>query len=115
MEVKINREIRDYQESVFFGLSLRQLIFALLAVGIAVALYFGTIDLLGMEVTSWLCILGAAPFAGIGFIKYNGMHFEEFVAAWFRSEILMPERLTFEGENYYYELFAERIRKGGRA
>ena len=25
MEVKINREIRDYQEAIFFGLSLRQL------------------------------------------------------------------------------------------
>jgi hypothetical protein len=26
MEVKINREIRDYTESMFFGLSLRQLV-----------------------------------------------------------------------------------------
>jgi len=40
MEVKINKEIRDYQESMFFGLSLRQFIFSLLAVGIAVLLYF---------------------------------------------------------------------------
>ena len=29
MEVKINREIRNYTESMFFGLSLRQLIFLL--------------------------------------------------------------------------------------
>lgn len=27
LEVKINREIRNYTESMFFGLSLRQLIF----------------------------------------------------------------------------------------
>lgn len=27
MEIKINREIRDYKENIFFGLSLRQLIF----------------------------------------------------------------------------------------
>lgn len=27
MEVKINREIRNYTEAVFFGLSLRQIIF----------------------------------------------------------------------------------------
>ena len=27
MEVKINREIRNYTESMFFGLSLRQFIF----------------------------------------------------------------------------------------
>lgn len=36
MEIKINREIRDYKENIFFGLSLRQLIFSLLACGMAV-------------------------------------------------------------------------------
>ena len=40
MEVKINREIRNYTESMFFGLSLRQLIFSALAVAVAVGLYF---------------------------------------------------------------------------
>ncbi len=39
MEVKINREIRDYTESIFFGLSMRQFIFSLLAVAVAVVLY----------------------------------------------------------------------------
>ena len=33
MEVKINKEIREYSESIFFGLNLRQLIFSLLAMG----------------------------------------------------------------------------------
>ena len=40
MEVKINKEIRNYTESMFFGLSLRQFIFSLLACGVAVGLYF---------------------------------------------------------------------------
>ena len=40
MEVKINREIRNYTESMFFGLSLRQFIFSVLACGVAVGLYF---------------------------------------------------------------------------
>lgn len=38
LEVKINREIRNYTESMFFGLSLRQFVFSLLAVGVAVLL-----------------------------------------------------------------------------
>ncbi|MEG2188685.1 MAG: PrgI family protein, partial [Christensenella sp.] len=69
MEVKINREIREYQESIFFGLNLRQLVFSILAVGVAVAIYFGLKAPLGTETVSWLCILGAAPFAAIGFVK----------------------------------------------
>ena len=36
MEVKINREIRNYTESMFFGLSMRQFIFSVLACGVAV-------------------------------------------------------------------------------
>ena len=31
MEVKINKEIRNYTESMFFGLSLRQFVFSVLA------------------------------------------------------------------------------------
>ena len=34
MEVKINREIRNYTESMFFGLSMRQFLFSALACGI---------------------------------------------------------------------------------
>ena len=41
MEVRINKEVRNYQESLFFGLSLRQFLFALLAVAVAVGVYFG--------------------------------------------------------------------------
>ena len=40
MEVRINKEIRDYTESMFFGLSMRQLFFSVAAIGIAVLLYF---------------------------------------------------------------------------
>ena len=58
MEVKINKEIRDYTESMFFGLSLRQFVFSVLACLIAVGVYFGLKPLLGLETTSWLCILG---------------------------------------------------------
>ena len=79
MEIKINKEIRDFNESIFFGLSMRQFIFSSLAVGIAIFLYFILRNFLGIETLSWLCILGAAPFALFGFIKYNGMYAEEFI------------------------------------
>lgn len=109
MEVKINKEIRDYTESVYFGLSLRQFIFSILACGMAVVLYFVFRPYFGIETLSWLCILGAAPFAAIGFIKYNGMNAEEFFLAYIRSEFLTPKELVFNPTNYYYELLKGRI------
>ena len=109
MEIKINKEIRDYTESMFFGLSLRQSVFSLLALAVAVGIYFMLKPYLGIETLSWLCILGAAPFAAIGFVKYNGMNAEEFVLAYIRSEFLTSKELTFKPTNYYYELLKDKI------
>ena len=101
MEVKINREIREYTESIFFGLSLRQFFFSICACAVAVALYFILRPYFGIETLSWACILGAAPFAVLGFIKYNGMTAEKFIFAWLKSEILIPRKLTFKPVNIY--------------
>ena len=109
MEVKINKELRDYTESMFFGLSLRQFIFSVLACGVAVALYFVLRPYFGTETLSWMCILGASPFAALGFIKYNGMTAEQFVWAWIKSEFLMPKKLTFLPDNLYYEALKPNI------
>lgn len=111
MEVKINKEIRNYTESMFFGLNARQFIFSVFAIGIAVGIYFGLQAYLGTKTVSWLCILGAAPFAALGFIRYNGTPAEKFIAAFVRSELLMPKRLTFYPTNLYYEILQPAIRK----
>lgn len=109
MEVKINREIRNYTESMFFGLSLRQLVFSLLAVGVAVGLYFLLKPHVGTETVSWMCVLGAAPFAAMGFVSYHGMTAEQFLWAWLRSELLEPKQLRFEAVNVYYEIMKSRV------
>jgi hypothetical protein len=103
MEVKINREIRDYTESMFFGLSLRQFVFAILAVFVAVGAYFLLKPRFGMETVSWVCVLCAAPFAATGFIRYNGMTCERFAWAWLKSSFITPKILTFRAANLYYE------------
>ena len=103
MEVKINREIRNYTESMFCGLTMRQFVFSLLAVGVAVGLYFLLRPYVGTETVSWMCVLGAAPFAALGFVSYHGMTAEQFLWAWFRSEMLEPREIRFEPVNYYYE------------
>ena len=75
----------------------------------AVAVFFLLKPTLGTETTSWICILAAAPFAALGFIKYNGMTAEKFAAAWFKSEFLIPKKLTFNSTNTYYELMKPSI------
>lgn len=109
MEVKINKEIRNYTESVYFGLSLRQFFFSVMACVVAIILYFIFRPYFGIEILSWICILGAIPFAALGFIKYNGMNAEEFIVAYIRSEFLTSKKLTFKPVNFYYELLKGKI------
>jgi hypothetical protein len=111
LEVKINREIRDYTESMFFGLSLRQFIFSVCACVVAIGLYFALRNFVGTETVSWMCILGAAPFAAVGFIKYHGMTAEQFALAWIKSEFLIPKKLSFYATNIYYEALKPSIQK----
>ena len=102
--MKINKEIQRYQESILFGLSLRQMVFALLAIGVAVGAYFGLKPLIGAAEVGWVCMLAAFPFAMCGFFTYNGMTFERFVAAVIRSELLYPRHLVFKSDNLYAKL-----------
>ena len=106
MEVKINREIRNYTESMFFGLSMRQCVFTVLAASVAILLYFVLKPYVGTETVSWMCILGAAPFAAMGFVTYHGMTAEQFVWAWLRSEVpasMGPPEQTTAGTSIHGE------------
>lgn len=104
MEIKINREIRSYTEAVFFGLSMRQFLFSVLACAAAGGTYYYGRAYLGTEMLSWVCVLAAVPFIILGFVKYHGMTVEQFVWVWIKSEILMPEYLVYRPENLYYEV-----------
>ena len=87
IEIKIPKEVRDYHENIFFGLNTRQFICSVLAVGVAVGIYFALQPYVGTEEIGWMCILGAAPFAACGFFTYHGMTAEQVLWAWFKSEI----------------------------
>ena len=106
MEVKINREIREYTESMFFGLTLRQFIFTVLAAAASIISYFLLRPIIGIEAVSWVCMLTAVPFAVLGFVRYNGMPAEKFIWAWIKSEVLMPKHLCFGNSNLYMELLS---------
>lgn len=114
IEIKIPKEISEYQESVFFGLSLRQFVCSLLAVTAAVGLYFLLNHTVGAEIAGWASVLGAAPFAACGFIKYHGMTAEQTLCAILRSEVFTPHKLVFKGENVYAAALKDRMDAGRR-
>ena len=114
MEIKVNKEIRNYTESMFFGLSMRQFFFALIGVGAAILTYFLLRSHLGTETLSWICMLGAAPFVAMGFITYNGMTAEQFAWTWIKSKFIEPKKVKFECDTFYHETVLRSARKEKR-
>ena len=110
LEIRINKEIKDYHESLFMGLSTRQFICSLGAVGAAVGIYFGLKGILDKETLSWLCIVCATPLAAAGFFKYNGMNFEQFLIAFIYSEFICSGIRTYQCENYLYDAYKEVLK-----
>ena len=107
----MNKEIQEFQESFFFGLSMRQCFFSVLAIAAAVGVYLGTKDTCGTEIAGWLSVFAAAPFAGCGFFRYHQMTLEKFVWVWLKSEILCPKKLVFQSENLYLKCLEEKKQK----
>ena len=108
MEIKINKEIRDYQETLFFGLSLRQFV---CSAGVALAIYFALRNVFDRETVSWVCIVSAAPVAVAGFFRYNGMTFERFLWAFIKSELLFAGHRVWKAENYYLTAIQKEAKK----
>ena len=111
MEININKDIREYTEGVFFGLNMRQLICSGLAVASAVAIYFYAHKTVSQEVITYLCIAAAAPFADIGFIKYNGMPMEKIFVAWMKDNFIVPRRLSVKANHIYLEATKDYLAK----
>lgn len=93
------------------GLSMRQTVCSVLAIGAAVGLYFWLNPILGMETASWVCVFGAAPFAVLGFVSYHKMPAEKVFVLWLKSEVLEPRNLSFQPNSLYYEALKDSIEK----
>lgn len=110
MEVHINTEVKEYKESIVLGLTLRQTLCSVLAIGTAVGIYFGFRDILGKETVSWLCLVCAAPFAVAGFFKYNGMALEKFLYEVIYTYLFRSDLLLYKSQNWYYDIYKEGLK-----
>lgn len=110
-QLEINQEIKHYTENIFFGLSLRQFIFSAIACVMAVIIYLTFSKSLGLEITSWLCILGAIPFAALGFITFQSMDAEDIILSIWHSFLFDTQKLYDKPFNLYYECAKSNIEK----
>ena len=123
IEIRIPKEIKNYREKLFFGLTLRQCICAGAALLVCVPLYIFGNKFLPQEAVSWAVILIAAPLMFAGFFRYNDMQFEQFAVEFFyhyftpQKRVYSYEPIFMEFRNAYLsdELKTEIEAKGSRS
>lgn len=114
MQRPINKEIRHYQEELFMGLTLRQMICSITAIGLAIGIYFLLKDAVEKETLSWLCMVAASPVALAGFFSYEGMNLEQYLWAVLDCAVIRSGVRVWKSENYFYNAMQKRHTKKNR-
>ncbi len=109
IEIKIPKEITDYKEKFLFGLTVRQLVSAVVALAICIPLFIFGKDYLGEDLVGWIIILVAIPIFAFGFFRYDGMPFEQFLAMLYRQKWVEPQKRKYEDLPVFWECREEII------
>ena len=108
MQIKSNKEV------VYFGMTVRQLLFTGLAGGAALGVYFLCHRRMPMEMVSWLCVAAAVPFGAFGFVHGHGLPFEQIVLVFIRSRLVLGRPVFFRPENPLRAAITENRKQKGR-
>ena len=99
MIIEINKDIEKYQESVAMGLSAKQLLYSVLALGSGCAIVFLLYEKIGLTFSCYVAVPIVAPIALCGFYSYNGMGFREVFTRYMKS-IFRNKALVFKSSGY---------------
>ena len=89
ISVSVPKEISDNKEKVIFGLSLRQLVCGVIAVGLAVATGLLLVQVLGLsiDIAGYIIMVEVVPLMALGFVRPRGRPFEEFARLYLDSKL----------------------------
>lgn len=103
IEVRIPKEITEYQEKILFGLSLRQLGCFSLALVAGVGTFYLANEYAGRDLASYITMLIVMPIFAVGFVKKNGFTFEKYIA------IMLKHYLGVNRRGYETNLLIEQM------
>ena len=99
MIIEINKDIEKYQESVAMGLSAKQLVYSILALGSGCGIVFLLYEKIGLTFSCYVAVPIVAPIALCGFYSYNGMDFREVFTRYMKS-MFRNKALVFQSSGY---------------
>ena len=104
VEIKINKEIKDIHERVYFGLTFRQMLYGALGLilgTLVFILFYGKIDTSYVGMISMLFTL---PFWFLGFFRWQNMEAKDVIREFVNSYFYMKREVYNEPENVYADM-----------
>ncbi|MDE7423794.1 MAG: PrgI family protein [Lachnospiraceae bacterium] len=96
LSVDINRNIEEYHDNLFMGLSLKQCVSVVVSAVICVGSVVLLQDKIGLTASCYLSMPVVAPICLNGFYNKNGMNFTEYVKRTCKGLIQKP--LLYQSE-----------------
>lgn len=113
--VKVPKEIFEYEEKIFMGMTVRQLIWGSAAVGVGILWFVITSLLLALpeDITIFGCLIFCFPLFCCGWGTYQGMPLNKYFRIFFNYH-LRNNVLHYDDEVSFYERSKECEKKSTR-
>lgn len=106
IKADIPQDVTEYKEQFFFGLTIRQFVCGVAMIALAVLTFVIGKNFLSTDILMYIAIIEVAPLAAVGFMRYNGMPFEQIAATVFefyvgnqrRKMTYLPEEVQIHDE-----------------
>ena len=113
IQIVIPKDIREYKEKVFLGLTFRQAASTVGALAVGIPLHLIGKHYLNEEILPLLIVLICAPIVACGFVTMNGMTFEKFLAAMVIKFFKFPVKRLYKSKNKWRrdlnKLYPEKV------
>lgn len=103
--IKIPKEIRDYQDKIWGGFTWRQILSLVLAGAVGAPVFLKVREWFGVDCAGWSVIAVGAPIIAFGFWKSeDNITLEKYIAKYIKFNILYPKKRKYETNNLYREI-----------
>lgn len=100
--VRVPKEIRDYKEKLWAGMTARQLIALIIMIPLGILIYRYGKPIIGKNAVENLIFILLVPIGVIGFFPYqHGMKPEVWFKVLFRYYFLVPKTRKFISKNHF--------------
>lgn len=105
IEIPVNREIRSYKETIFYGFTMKQVIFGILGLAAGTVVFLWLPKDLNLSIRTLLGLAAGFPMIALGFLTFNNMTAAELIRVLYNFYLKNPRKYPSVPTNRYANIF----------